>query len=68
MIGNVRAVQNFGGGDMLEINESAGGVAIVPFTQSAVPQVDIKAGRVVVDSGQILRQGTETQDENRDDG
>ena len=68
VIGNVRAVQNFGGGDMLEINESAGCVAIVPFTQSAVPQVDIKAGRVVVDSGQILRQGTETQDENRDDG
>lgn len=56
-LGTVRAVENFGAGDMLEINDARGGVSTIPFTLAAVPEVNIKAGRVVVDAGQILRAG-----------
>ena len=47
-IGAIRAVHDFGAGDMLEIGLAAGGVAVVPFTRACVPEVDIAAGRVVV--------------------
>ena len=56
-VGTVRAVENFGAGDMLEINDARGGVSTIPFTLAAVPEVDVKAGRVVVDTAQILRAG-----------
>ena len=56
-VGAVRAVENFGAGDMLEINDARGGVSTIPFTLAAVPEVDVKAGRVVVDTAQILRAG-----------
>lgn len=54
-VGTVRAVENFGGGDMLEIDDARGGVSTIPFTRAAVPEVDVAAGRVVVDVSQILR-------------
>jgi len=54
-VGTVRAVENFGGGDMLEIDDARGGVSTIPFTRAAVPEVDIATGRVVVDVSQILR-------------
>lgn len=54
-VGTVRAVENFGGGDMLEIDDARGGVSTIPFTRAAVPEVNIDAGRVVVDVNQILR-------------
>lgn len=56
-LGTVRSVENFGGGDMLEIDDARGGVSTILFTMTAVPEVDIKAGRVVVDGSQILRAG-----------
>jgi 16S rRNA processing protein RimM len=49
-IGEIIAVQNFGAGDLLEIRASEGGrTMFVPFTQAAVPVVDAKGGRAVVD-------------------
>ena len=48
-IGEIASVQNFGAGDLLEIRLSEGRrIVFVPFTQAAVPEVDVKAGRVVV--------------------
>jgi 16S rRNA processing protein RimM len=48
-IGEIAAVQNFGAGDLLEIRMSDGRqMAFVAFTEAAVPEVDIKAGRVIV--------------------
>lgn len=58
-LGTVRAVQNFGGGDMLEIDDRRGGVSTIPFTRAAVPEVDVSGGRVVVDAAQILRAGAD---------
>ena len=47
-IGAVIAVHNFGAGDILEIQPPSGGTMLLPFTQTAVPEVDIKGGRLVV--------------------
>ncbi len=57
LVGEVRAVHNFGGGDMLEIAEPDGSLATVPFTRAAVPMVDLAAGRVTVVAEQLLRAG-----------
>jgi 16S rRNA processing protein RimM len=48
-IGHVANVQNFGGGDILEIAPSEGGeTLLVPFTKEAVPVIDFEAREVVV--------------------
>ncbi|MGE5566288.1 MAG: ribosome maturation factor RimM [Parcubacteria group bacterium] len=46
-LGRVKAVQNFGAGDILEIEPVSGGATwYLPFTREAVPQVDIAAGHL----------------------
>ncbi len=47
--GKVTAVQNFGGGDILEITFRARKGLLIPFTQAAVPELDIGAGFIRVD-------------------
>jgi 16S rRNA processing protein RimM len=48
-IGEVVAVQNYGAGDLLEIRiPGAGDTALVLFTDSFVPRVDLAARQVVV--------------------
>ena len=51
-VGRVRAIHNFGAGDMIEIESGAPGgaveTAMVPFTAEAVTVVDIAGGRLVV--------------------
>jgi 16S rRNA processing protein RimM len=47
--GTVKAVHNFGAGDLLEIEPATGGPTVMlPFTEVAVPVVDIAGGRLVV--------------------
>ena len=46
--GRVRAVQDFGAGDLLDIDLAGGGSVMVPFTLADVPVVDLAARRVVV--------------------
>lgn len=48
-IGRVHAVQNFGGGDILDIRLNSGKEALVPFTAAAVPQVAVSAGFLRID-------------------
>ena len=48
-LGKVTAVLNFGAGDVLELTVEGHRSLLVPFTKAAVPLVDIKAGRLVVD-------------------
>ncbi|WP_137391875.1 ribosome maturation factor RimM [Rhodoligotrophos defluvii] len=49
-LGEVVAVENFGAGDLLEIERpGAAATVYVPFTREAVPEVDIAGGKVVVD-------------------
>ena len=54
-LGTVKAVHNFGAGDLIEITPAEGGATVLlPFTESAVPVVDIAGGRIVIDPPQDL--------------
>jgi len=46
-LGKVRNVQNFGAGDLLEIQPEQGASWWLPFTREAVPEVRLAEGRVV---------------------
>jgi 16S rRNA processing protein RimM len=46
--GTVRAVNDFGAGASLEIEDEAGKTVLVPFTGAVVPVVDIAQQRIVV--------------------
>ena len=50
LLGRVKSVQNHGAADLLEI-QGAGlkTEVLLPFTQEAVPMVDLSAGRIVAD-------------------
>jgi len=48
-LGKIRSVQDFGAGDLLEVEPPAGNTWYVPFTRAVVPSVDIAAGKVVID-------------------
>jgi 16S rRNA processing protein RimM len=49
MLGTVTAVQNFGGGDILEIASGGRQNVLIPFTSAAVPQIAISAGFIRID-------------------
>jgi 16S rRNA processing protein RimM len=54
-LGKVKAVHNFGAGDILEIDPPKGATWYLPFTREAVPQVDVAAGRILaIKPGEIL--------------
>ncbi|MPL67304.1 Ribosome maturation factor RimM [bioreactor metagenome] len=54
-IGKVRAVQNFGAGDILEIFAPGRKTTLMlPFTRAVVPTVDLKAGRIIADPPEEL--------------
>ncbi len=48
-LGQVKAVHNFGAGDMLELDVGKGRPSrLIPFTRDSVPEVRIAEGRMVV--------------------
>jgi 16S rRNA processing protein RimM len=49
-IGKVVAVQNFGGGDILELAMAGRKGVLIPFTQAAVPVVDVTGGFIELDT------------------
>lgn len=50
LVGTVKAVHDFGGGDMLEVARATGPSVMIPFSRAAVPVVDVKGGTVTVDT------------------
>ena len=50
-LGKVRAVHDFGAGDVLEVLGAK--ELMIPFTQAAVPTIDLSAGRVVADMSEL---------------
>jgi 16S rRNA processing protein RimM len=46
-LGSVRAVHNFGAGDILELRDEAGRELMLPFSDAVVPKIDLAAGRIV---------------------
>lgn len=48
-LGRVKAVHNFGAGDLLEISPTGGGkTVLVPFSEEDVPEIDLNEGRLIV--------------------
>ena len=48
--GNVKAVHNFGAGDLIEIEPADGGATIMlPFNEATVPTVDIAQQKIVIE-------------------
>ena len=47
-LGTVTAIHNFGAGDVIEITPETGDTLLVPFTDTVVPSIDLKARRMVV--------------------
>lgn len=47
--GKVKAVHNYGGGDLLEIKTPSEKDWYHPFTKATVPVVDVKGGRIVIE-------------------
>jgi 16S rRNA processing protein RimM len=48
-IGKVTAIQNFGGGDIVEVALSGRGPAMIPFTVAAIPEVAVGEGFIRLD-------------------
>jgi 16S rRNA processing protein RimM len=48
-LGRVRAIHNFGAGDIIEIAPPHGPTMLLPFTNAVVPSVDLAGGRVVIE-------------------
>jgi 16S rRNA processing protein RimM len=68
-LGRVNAVHDHGAGDMLEImgNGLKGGV-LLPFTRTAVPTVDLTAGRIITDPPLGIFDSGDEEDEAPTDG
>jgi 16S rRNA processing protein RimM len=49
VVGRVRAIHDFGAGDMLELEREAAPPLVVPFTRAVVPVVDLAARHIVLD-------------------
>ena len=49
-LGRVKAVQNYGADDLLEIHSPGlSATVLLPFTKAAVPTVDLTQGRIIAD-------------------
>ena len=48
--GTVKAVHNFGAGDLIEVEPTSGGATLMlPFNEITVPLVDLAGGKIVVE-------------------
>lgn len=64
-LGVVRALANFGAGDILEVLADDGRTIALPFDQATVRSVDLAAGRVVVEPPPELLPDQHGQDQRR---
>ena len=58
-LGTVVAVENFGAGDVVEIERPDKATFMVPFTKAAVPEIDLAGGRLVIDPPEEIEAGPE---------
>ena len=47
LLGKVKAVQDFGAGDLIEVQPAKGKSWYLPFTMALVPEVDIAGGKII---------------------
>lgn len=67
LLGRVKGVFDFGGGDVIEITGPDGGM-MVSFTRATVPVVDIAGGRLVVDPPAETEARSDGEQDGVDDG
>jgi 16S rRNA processing protein RimM len=53
-LGTVVAIHNFGAGDLIEMQQTDGRTTMLPFDAVTVPEVDVAAGRIVVEQPAIV--------------
>ncbi|TKT82848.1 ribosome maturation factor RimM [Aquamicrobium sp. LC103] len=61
-IGKVASIQNFGGGDIVEVKLAGGRAVMVPFTLAAIPTVSVTEGFVQLDSAAAGLIGNDEED------
>jgi len=49
-VGKVVAVQNFGGGDIVEVALTGRRTVMIPFTLAAIPEISVRDGFIRIDS------------------
>ena len=49
IIGNVSMVDNYGAGEIIEVDLQVGGTAMYRMSLEVIPEIDLKNGRIVVD-------------------
>ena len=58
-LGSVKALEDYGAGDVIEIERDGEMPVLLPFTSEAVPEIDLENGRVVVDvPAELLESGS----------
>lgn len=59
--GTVKAIYDFGAGDVLEVRTADGPLEMLPFSKACVPVVDVRGGRIVVDLPAVIeaREGSD---------
>ncbi len=67
VIGEVVAFHDFGAGDILEIAPEGGASVMIPFTEAAVPQVDLDLGFILIEPVASGLQGTVEAREGEED-
>ncbi|AWK86342.1 ribosome maturation factor RimM [Azospirillum thermophilum] len=60
--GIVKAVYDFGAGDVLEIRTESGALEMLPFSKACVPLVDVRGGRLVVDLPAVIEARPDDRD------
>ncbi|HEV2652544.1 MAG TPA: ribosome maturation factor RimM [Rhizomicrobium sp.] len=48
LIGTVKAIHNYGAGDVIEIDEPGGDSLLLAFTRETVPRIELELGRIVI--------------------
>jgi 16S rRNA processing protein RimM len=56
-MGTIRAVHNFGAGDVLEIIRDDGDEVFLPFTREVAQEIDIEGGRIVIAAPEEIEAG-----------
>ncbi len=62
-MGRVKAVHNYGAGDIIEVERPERASLLLPFSKRCVPEVDIEGGRIVVDPPEEIEVRPEAGDE-----
>lgn len=55
-IGTIKAVQNFGAGDLFEVKPTSGASFYIPYAQAYILTVDLENGKVTAQNTQELRE------------